>query len=139
MKVYVLLFHDVWNLGGDPGEENENGEPEETSIEGVFATHEAAQAAQTSIGDLDPKHAFHTIEEYDLNTSSFMVEQVRRLQHAANMLSYTQFLQATGWERDDYSKDKWNEFRRLGGMHTFDSHTLKTLVAFYEAQFHASN
>ncbi len=66
MKVYVLLFHDVWDTGDEPGANNENGVPEETSIAGIYTTHAAAEAAQPSIGDLDPAHAFYTIEEHDI-------------------------------------------------------------------------
>jgi len=67
MQVYVLVFHSVWDNGNDPGHQNEYGEPEDTTIEGVFATWQAADNAKSSIGDLDPAHAFYTIEEHELS------------------------------------------------------------------------
>lgn len=70
MTVYVVIFHDVWDLGRDPGNENENGEPEETSIEGIYASRTAAEAAVQehliAFPPLSPSHTFHTIEEHPL-------------------------------------------------------------------------
>jgi hypothetical protein len=61
-----------------------------------------------------------------------LVEQLRRLQNAANMLDYHEFLEALGWERDDYTQAKYREFRALGRLHVFDGNTLTLPVEFYE-------
>jgi hypothetical protein len=72
MNVYVVLFHDVWALGRDPGVENENGEPEETSIDVIFDNRLAADAYvkqhADTFPDLDPAMAFLTIEEHELKS-----------------------------------------------------------------------
>jgi hypothetical protein len=58
--------------------------------------------------------------------------ELRRLQHAANMLSYRQFCEALGWEEGDYAKHKYEMFRRLGELSTFSDDTIEKAVAFYE-------
>ena len=63
-----------------------------------------------------------------------MVDQLRRLQRAANLLNYRQFCEALDWPHDSYSKNKFLEFQKLGRLHVFDSHTLAATVAFYERQ-----
>ena len=64
---------------------------------------------------------------------SDLTVQLRRLQHAANMLNYHQFCAALGWERDDYSKRKFQEFQKLGAMHVLSDDTLERAIAAYEA------
>lgn len=61
------------------------------------------------------------------------VEELRRVQRAANMLGLAEFCRALGWERDDYARDKWKEFQGLGRLHVFDDNTLRALVAESEA------
>jgi hypothetical protein len=46
--------------------------------------------------------------------TSTLVEQLRRLQHAANMLNYHQFCAATG-ARGRLPKAKFIEFQKLDG------------------------
>jgi len=73
-KVYVVLFHDVWDNGNDPGVENENGEPETTSIERIFAHRAAAEDLVASFKapdfNLKASHSFFTIEEWALDDSA---------------------------------------------------------------------
>ena len=66
-----------------------------------------------------------------------LVDQLRRLQYAANMLSYTDFCQILDWPQDDYSRDKFKSFQDLELMHRFDGHVLTALVAGYEKKFGA--
>jgi hypothetical protein len=63
-----------------------------------------------------------------------LVPQLRRLQHAANMLSLSEFALATGWPEDDYLLAKYREFQKLGRLHVFDDHVLKAAVEYYEKQ-----
>jgi len=66
--------------------------------------------------------------------SQMLVPQLRRLQHAANMLNLREFCQAIGCPVDDYSKAKFREFQALGRLHVFDDHVLQAAVAYYEQQ-----
>lgn len=66
MKVYVVLFHDVWDTGEDPGEENEYGLPEDTSVDGIYASRADAEVAVSQHPFADTSLAFHTIEEHVL-------------------------------------------------------------------------
>ena len=61
-----------------------------------------------------------------------LVEALRRLQHAANMLTYAQFCEAQGWSLDDYSRYKFREFQRMGRLHVFDDHALVNAIRYYE-------
>lgn len=61
-----------------------------------------------------------------------LVPQLRRLQHAANMLNVNEFCEATGWPRDAYSEAKFKEFQALGRLHVFDDTVLEAAVGFYE-------
>jgi hypothetical protein len=63
-----------------------------------------------------------------------LIEQLRRLQYAANMLAYDEFCKALGWEANEYALAKFHDFQRLGAMHTFDSHVLRAAIEFYEAK-----
>ena len=65
---------------------------------------------------------------------SDLTVQLRRLQHAANMLSRREFCEALGWDQDDYGIHKYETFRALGMLGTFDDNTLNTAVAAYEAK-----
>lgn len=53
MKIYVLLFHDTWDIGS----------AEDISVEGLFRTEEAALAAQTEPADPDD---YWSIEAHEL-------------------------------------------------------------------------
>lgn len=64
LKVYVLLYHDLW----DTDEWHED-----VSVEGVFATYEAAEAKAGSrladddiADDDDPEEDYYTIEECEV-------------------------------------------------------------------------
>jgi hypothetical protein len=65
-----------------------------------------------------------------------LIPQLRRLQHAANMLSGHQFAEALGWDWDDYAKAKYLEFRALGRLGVFDDQVLTSLVHAYEQVDH---
>jgi len=69
-SVFVLLFHDVWDVSYAERE----GGPKDVSIEGIFTTREAAEAAQregeSNLGVLDPETHYYTIEEHALVASS---------------------------------------------------------------------
>ena len=63
------------------------------------------------------------------------VPHLRRLQHAANMLSRIEFAQAQGWPPgDDYVVAKFREFQGLGRIHVFDDGVLRNAILAYEAQ-----
>ena len=63
-----------------------------------------------------------------------LVPQLRRLQHAANMLNRLEFARALGWPpEDDYTIAKFREFQALGRLHVFDDHTLQAAIEAYEA------
>lgn len=53
--VWVLLFHDVWDVARIDGESG----PEDVSIDGIFTTQEAAAAAQAAA-----EHAFPSTDDY---------------------------------------------------------------------------
>jgi hypothetical protein len=52
---------------------------------------------------------------------------IRKIQRAANGLSLQQFCGALDWEVDSYSKDKWQQFQQIGGLHRFDDGVLRKL------------
>lgn len=63
------------------------------------------------------------------------VPHLRRLQHAANMLSRTEWANGLGWDpSDDYVVAKFREFQMLGRLHVFDDGVLRTAIATYEKQ-----
>ena len=72
------------------------------------------------------------IIEWDTPLMS-LVPQLRRLQHAANMLNLHEFCDALGWSpTDDYARAKFKEFQALGRLHVFDDNVLKKAVEHYE-------
>jgi hypothetical protein len=68
VTVFIVIYHDVWDSSEDPGVENEYGQPEDTQIEGVYSTRNAAEAAirdhLKAFPTDDATHNFHTIEEH---------------------------------------------------------------------------
>ncbi|HYW88881.1 MAG TPA: hypothetical protein VFB50_13990 [Chloroflexota bacterium] len=67
-NVYVLLYHDVWDTGSeiDPDDDDPNpyGEPEDVSVDGVYATRDAAEEERRKHRELFPDaRGYHTIEE----------------------------------------------------------------------------
>jgi len=64
-----------------------------------------------------------------------LVPQLRRLQHAANMLSGPEFARAQGWDWNDaYTRAKFREFQALGRLHVFDDSVLERAIAAYEGR-----
>ena len=62
-----------------------------------------------------------------------LVPTLRRLQHAANMLSLHEWAEALGWDpKDDYVKAKFLEFQKLGRLHVFDDGVLQKSIEYYE-------
>lgn len=61
-----------------------------------------------------------------------LLRQIRRLQHAANMLNGPEFATANGWEWDEYSKAKWREFQAFGRLGNFSGGTLLDAIHAYE-------
>lgn len=66
-------------------------------------------------------------------TDNDLIRALRRLQWAANSLSYREFREALGWEEDEYSLHKYHDFAAFGRLGAFDSNTLLKAIAAYES------
>jgi hypothetical protein len=64
-----------------------------------------------------------------------LVPTLRALQDAANMLDYTEFCEATGWPKDEYSLAKYRHMQGLGRLLSyFDDGVLQAVVLRYRRQ-----
>jgi hypothetical protein len=61
-----------------------------------------------------------------------LIRALRRLQWAANSLSYREFCGALEWEENEYSLHKYHQFAAFGALGAFDSNTLLKAIAAYE-------
>lgn len=59
------------------------------------------------------------------------LDSLRALQNAANGLNYNEFCDALGWDKNDYSKDKFLLFQSLGVLGRFDGAVLKQVIGAY--------
>jgi len=55
------------------------------------------------------------------------LDAIRKLQYAANGLSYPNFCSTLDWPMNDYSRAKWQDFQQVGILGRFDGYVLRKL------------
>lgn len=111
-------------------------EPEQTAED---AEAEAWAKRAESLPKPEPlvSHADTPIEQAVMQIA---LESLRALQWSANMLNHRQFIEALGWTDDDYSRNKFLEFQKLGRLHVFDDEVLGAMLRLgFEHQKRTAN